>query len=378
MNLEPTVTVHHMADGLESVVDAFRANFAEGLDVGAGFAAYVNGRLAVWMTGGYADTDTALAFDESTITLSFSGTKGLVAMCAALLVDRGALDLTRPVAEYWPEFAHGGKQATTVAELLSHRARLPVIETPLRLDDIRDGARMASLLASQTPRPELEQTGSHAYHALTFGWLAAELVRRVDGRTIGEFFREEIAAPAGADVWIGVPLDLHPRVSQLIPDPDWVRNAKLNGDEFRTNELLRLMLGNPPILTPGTFPWNRTSFRAAEMPASNGAGTAEGIARAYSAFAEQISTETLRVVTAPVTTGRDAILGAGMRFGIGFDLDAPVRDGWGHGGNGGSLHGYWPDHRTSFSYLPTLMSKAPRGERVLEALDLALITRDRI
>jgi CubicO group peptidase (beta-lactamase class C family) len=147
----------------------------------------------------------------------FSTTKGATAICVGICVDRGLIDYDRPVADYWPEFAAAGKADITVAQLLSHQAGLPTVDASLTLTDVLAWAPIVDALAAQPP---LWPPGTaHGYHALTYGYLAGELIRRVAGKPIGEFFAAEVAAPLGIDFWIGLPESEEPRVSPLIPSP---------------------------------------------------------------------------------------------------------------------------------------------------------------
>ncbi|MCK2035720.1 beta-lactamase family protein [Microbacterium sp. SSW1-49] len=352
------------------------ANFEQGLEVGSSFAAFKDGKRIVDLAAGVAHPMTLEPYTRDTITLSFSGTKGFVAMCLAILLDRGEIDLNEPVVRYWPEFGQHGKHTITVRDVVTHRSRLPGIDVPVDFDDITHPQHIAAILAAQAP--STDPRAGFCYHALTYGWLCAELVRRVDGRSIGTFFREEVAAPLDAEVWIGLPDDVLPRVSHLIPDPDWITNPALNGERFSVDPLFRSIIGNPPILDPGDYRWNTRALRQAEMPASNGAGTAVGIASLYAGFPHLISLPTLNLVTSPLESGFDETYNSHSTYGVGFSLkdDEPGRPaavgGYGHAGNGGSVHGYWPASGIAYSYLPNLARKTERAAPILDALSAAL------
>lgn len=188
------------ATGFENVATAFERNFTERQEVGAGFAAYRDGQLVVDLWGGRD-------WREDTIQLIFSGTKGLASACVLLLVERGVVALDAPLSKYWPSFAAAGKDAITVAEVLSHQARLP--GTDFSKVDLLDHDAVAAQLAAQAPSDD--PRAAYMYHATTWGWLVDELVRRTDGRPLGVFFAEEFAAPLGLEVWIGLPKPLHAR-----------------------------------------------------------------------------------------------------------------------------------------------------------------------
>ncbi|HTZ10496.1 MAG TPA: serine hydrolase domain-containing protein, partial [Acidimicrobiales bacterium] len=190
-----------VAAGFEGVRDAFQANLDEGAEVGAAFAAYHRGRKVVDLWGGVADRRTGLPWEEDTVVLVYSTTKGVTAMCANRLAQEGLLEVEAPVARYWPEFAQAGKESLPVRYVLDHRAGLPIIQDPLWPGAIYDPEAICRALAAQAP---LWEPGTvAAYHIHTQGFLMGEIIRRVTGRTVGTFLREEIAAPLGADYMIG-------------------------------------------------------------------------------------------------------------------------------------------------------------------------------
>ena len=186
-----------VAPGFERVRDVFGGNFENNGDVGAAVCVYRHGRKVVDLWGGLADAGTARPWTRDTLQLVYSATKAATATCAHLLAQRGELDLDRPAAWYWPEFAAQGKADIPVRWLLSHRAGLPVIDNPMPLADLLAWDPMAAALAAQ--RPAWEPGTAHGYHGRTFGWLVGEVIRRVSGRSVGTFFAEEIAGPAGLD-----------------------------------------------------------------------------------------------------------------------------------------------------------------------------------
>ena len=207
----------HVAPGFDGVRDAFAANFARHGDVGAAFALYVRGEKVVDIWGGTADNAQDRPWSEHTLAPVFSTTKGVTAICAHLLAQRGELDLDAPVANYWPEFKAEGKESTSVRWLLSHRAGLPAIDGLVTPADVYAWDPVIEKLAAQ--KPFWEPGTAHGYHAFTFGWLVGEVLRRVTGMSIGHFLATEIAGPLGLDVFIGLPEAEEPRVSRLIDQP---------------------------------------------------------------------------------------------------------------------------------------------------------------
>jgi CubicO group peptidase (beta-lactamase class C family) len=343
-----------------AVRETFAKSFAAGREVGASFAATLDGELVVDLWGGHVDAARTRPWQRDTLANVFSTSKALAALCLHQLADRGRLDLGAPVAEYWPEFAAGGKSALPVHWLLSHRAGLAALRTPLPTEALFDWKRMTDALASETPWWE---PGSRSgYHAMTYGYLVGEVLRRVDGRTLGAFLRDEVAKPLGADFWIGLPAAEHARVAEAgaaaQPAPD---------------SLLAQVLGNPP-LAPETA--NRPAWRRAEIPAANGHGNARSVARVMAALAcggslggvRLLSSEALARATTEQCFGPDLVLGVPMRWGQGFMLasDAlplgPSRRAFGHGGWGGSLGIADPDSRVSWAYVMNGMSAGTLGD----------------
>ncbi len=208
------------APAFDEVADEFHRNFAERGEIGAAVCLYVDGKCVVDLWGGVADQATGKAWHEDTVVPVFSSTKGLAALCMHILADRGLIDFEAPIARYWPEFGTNGKSAISVATVLSHQAGLPVWQEPLPQDALYDHDLAASRLAAEAPL--WEPGTAHGYHGLTIGWLMGELVRRVDGRSIGQFFREEVAEKLNADAWIGLPKSEHHRVATLyLAEVDW-------------------------------------------------------------------------------------------------------------------------------------------------------------
>lgn len=371
--------VHGAVDpGYESVLDAFRTNFDEGNEVGASFAAVRNGRCVVDLWAGRTDKQ-GRPWERETIQLIFSGTKGLVALCMIVLMDGGALDPNSRVNRYWPEF---GKPNVLVRDVLSHRARLPGVDKPLTLEMVVDDEEMARILAGQgistDPRAEF------CYHALTFGWLCGELVRRITGCSIGKFFRKYIAEPLKLDIWIGLPWDQEQRVADLELAPEWATfEPFLHRRALSEDAFIRSIWGNPEgIFAREGFPWNRRELRGGEIPGANAVGSARAVAMLYSHLANGgkplVKESTLRLATQTWSDGFDVVSGERRRFGAGFQLQTELAslgrpsDAFGHGGAGGSIHGAWPKYGLGFSYAMNLMRSGPiavsRTTRLLETL----------
>ena len=376
------------ASGFEGVTEAFERNFREGRELGAAFAVYLDGELVVDLWGGRVDrSDGAPPWRHDTLQGIFSGTKGLVSMCLLILIDRGQLSLDDPVCEHWPEFAAGGKEQITVAELVSHRTRMPAFRTPLETTDLTDHPRLATILAAQAP--ETDPRVALTYHGITFGTMSGELVHRVDGRSIGRFFAEEVAAPLELDLWIGLPSELEPRVATLVLADDWGATPIFDADALATDDLMSSVWANPPLLLPGEVPWNRREFRAAEIPAGNGIGSARSIARLYGCLARGgeldgvrlLRPETIELGRRELSRGRDPFICEPLAYGTGFELQTnllrfgPPNSAFGHTGAGGSVHAAWPDLRVGFSYAMNELRDHrpdPRSQALLRALHDAL------
>ena len=360
-----------VADGFERVADELAAT-VDG--PGAAFAATVEGELVADVWSGTANDD-GRPWEAETIVLLFSGTKGLVAVCLLVLVDRGLLDLDAPVSRYWPEAVSGGKDGLLVRHVVSHTAGLPGLLPPLSADDLLNGERVTARLAEATP---FWEPGTRlAYHALTFGWLCAELVRRIDGRSLGTFFAEEVAEPLGLDLWIGLPPSLEQRVATIRRAGDF--EITFLGDE--PDPLLAALYG--PLLD--SFVWNDAAYHEAEIPGANAIGSARSVARLYGCLAcvgahdgrRLLSPAALLLGRRELSRGPCAVTRRPYAFGVGFELQTelltlgPPPDAFGHTGSGGSRHGAWPDARVGFSYVTRELRREEgddRGRRVLAAL----------
>ncbi|WP_086683975.1 serine hydrolase domain-containing protein [Amycolatopsis pretoriensis] len=283
-------------------------------DVGASVAVFVDGEPVVDLWGGYVDPARTVAWDRDTITTVWSTTKTMTALCALVLADRGELDLDAPVAAYWPEFAVAGKETTLVRHLLGHTAGLPDFAGPITVEDLFDWPAVTARLAAQAPAWEPGTAGG--YHSVTFGFLVGEVVRRVTGRSLGTFFAEEVAGPLGADFHIGLAAEHDHRVAPLIPDP--------RGDK-------------PPGFLVGVSDSYSEAWRRAELPAVNGFGNARSVAAVQSVLAGRgglLSAAGAERVFEEQFHGEDRVLGARMRYGLGYRLEGRTCS-W--GGWGGSV-----------------------------------------
>jgi len=326
-----------VAGGFEPVRDAFAANFERPpayRDVGASLAVYRHGECVVDLWGGHLDRQGGRPWQRDTLVNLWSTTKGIAAICVALLVDRGAVRYEDKVADHWPEFAAAGKADVTIAQLLSHQAGLPGFAEPTSLEDLFDQAKCAVRLADQAP---LWVPGTaNGYHAATWGVLVSEIVRRVDGRSIGQFLAEEIAGPAGADFYLGLAPELDSRVADIIPPEQPVDLSTLE-----LNPAMVLALASPQ-LDPAQA--NDRRWRAAELPAMNGHGSAHGVARIYAAALsrELLSSPTLEAMTRIAADRVDLVVGFNPQWAMGVMVNGsgglgPAPKAFGHGGWGGSV-----------------------------------------
>ena len=354
-----------------AVREAFAANFAAGREVGASFAASVDGRLVVDLWGGHADAARTRPWERDTIVNVWSVTKAMTSLAAHVLVGRRLLDVDAPVAEYWPEFAQAGKANVTVRHVLAHQAGLAAIRTPLPRDAFYDWDCMTGALAAETPWWEPGSTSG--YHALTFGFLVGEIVRRISGRTLGAFLRDEVTTPLGADFHIGLPESEDARVAEMIPPT--AAEAKAAGRQAQIDpaSMLGKLMRNPLVTPPMA---NQPAWRRAEVPAANGHGNARSVVRVLSALAcggtldgeRIVAAEALAAAIEPQWTGRDLVLNIPMRWALGFMRSSDVLPlgpnprCFGHGGWGGSLGIADADGRVAWAYVMNKMSPGTTGD----------------
>ena len=363
-------------EGYGAVADAFAQNFEDANELGAGFCLHVDGRAVVDIWAGVADKASGRPWDDQTLQLVFSTTKGAAAICIARLVQDGKLSYDDTVAQHWPEFAQNGKGDITVGQLMSHQAGLPAVDAPLSFNDLMAVGPVVDALAAQAPM--WEPGTAHGYHAVTYGWLAGELLRRVDGRTMGTWFAEEIAGPLGLDFWIGLPEEHEHRVSTLVPSP-----------RPTDPEVLKLML---QVAGPGTLgfralfmdgvlmatsptdnPFNSRAVHATEMPAANGITNARSLSRLYAATIGEVDgirilePQTVDAMRAEQVLAPDKSLVVETRFGHGMmlhhTLSEMIADGaYGHAGAGGSLGYAHPESGVAYGYVMNQMGGDIAGD----------------
>ena len=357
-----------VAPGFERVGEAFEENFSARGEAGAQCCVHMNGESIVDLWGGY---------DEDAIQVVFSATKGATAACANLLVQRGLLDLDARVTEYWPEYGVNGKERTLVRWVLTHKAGVLAPEPGLTMDDLGDWDVMAAHLASQ--RPAWEPGTAYGYHAVSFGWLVGELIRRVDGRGLGRFFADEIASPADADLWIGLPESEEHRVAQVFEEhgsPDSLESAGDMSDFIGPHVVAASTLNG---LLPGIADAARDRrYRAAELGAVGGVASARGLSRLYAWLLEDFTSETIDDILRPETSGPDLVLSSPaqeveQKVGRGFmvppDLSPARTRTFGHGGAGGSASFADPERGIAFGYAMTKLVFAPGDARAQSLID---------
>jgi len=365
------VKVHGRCDKRFSAVkEAFQNNFDSDKEVGASFAATIDGKFVVDIWGGYADAAQERPWQRDTIVNVFSTTKVMTALCALMLVDRGQLDLDASVARYWPEFAQAGKENLPVRYLLSHQSGLAAFDEPITEETYYDWNRATNLLAAQKPAWE---PGKHSgYHAITFGYLVGEVVRRITNKTLGTFFREEVAIPLHADFHIGLPEELDSRVGELIPPPV-LKPGEPGYFEIDPNSLAWKVMMNPP---PNYNALKGRAWRGAEIPAANGHGNARSVARVGAAMACGGELDGVRLLGLPTIEraieeqcyGTDLVLGIPIRWGLGVALNSkempispnPRTFSW--GGAGGSKMIIDLDAKLSWGYVMNKMVAGLLGD----------------
>ena len=374
------IEIHgHYDERYAAVREAFARNFADEPEVGASVAVSIGGQLAIDLWAGAADRERTRSWGRDTIVNVFSTTKGLAALAAHMLADRRQLDVDAPVTRYWPEFGQAGKERLPVRYLLTHQAGLTALDGDLPQEIWLDWDAVCAQLARQQPRwiPGTR----HGYHTITFGHLVGEVVRRVDGRTVGAFVRDEIARPLGVDFFIGTPASEDHRVADILPDTRTPSPAGAIASAVSAVD------------------WNERARRAAEIPAANGHGNARALATIYGALAcggeangvRLLSERAVRLAATEVAAGMDETLKAPTHRTLGFMLpfaefnDVRPAGSFGHAGAGGSQGFADPARRLGFGYAmnqmlspqpgetrPPTGGMDPRGQRLLAALYAAL------
>ena len=364
----------HVAPGFEHVRDVFADNWRQYDEIGAGFALRIDGERVINIHAGFADRKKTAPWTASTLIPVYSTGKAIAALVMAKLVDRGLLDYDAPVADYWPEFAAGGKSRVTVAQALSHQAGLSGISEPMDAGDWFDAALIEDKLARQVPLWPLGE-GS-GYHPVTYGFIADALARRTDGRSIGAILREEICGPKGIDFHVGLPESEHARTAEhAMP-----RQMPDLGEVNPVRELAFLKAWSSPGRR-GAKEW-----RMAEFPAANAHATAGALARLMSVYAMNgkldgnrfLSEATLEALVEERVAGPDKVLPFDLSWGAGVmrnsrtQLYGPVAETVGHSGWGGSCAFADPVNRISGAYVMNrqqhFLAGDPRPMRLIEAV----------
>ncbi len=381
----------YVEPGFEAVREAFAHNFEVGRETGAAFCLHVDGRPVVDLYGGHFDREGTRPYDPDTLQLVFSTTKGATAICANLLAQRGELDLDAPVASYWPEFAQQGKAEIPVRYLLTHQAGLPAIDRSLSAEEVQAWDPVIEALAEQTPF--WEPGTAHGYHALTYGWLVGEVVRRVTGRSLGTFFAEEVAGPLGVEFWIGLPEEQEHRVSPIGGGETAFAPTEGEGGgvppDYASSLVARALNVGGAFSDRGWM--NRRPWHAAELPAANGITNARSLSRLYAGLIGTVEggppkplLSTAQVDEARIvrTSGPDQVflsLGFPMeqKIGQGFWISSPyspfgAEGSFGHAGAGGSYGFADPENNLAVGYVMNQMSSGvvgdPRSRRLVKAV----------
>ena len=378
----------HCDPRFAAVRAAFEANFTEREELGAAVTVHVDGRTVVDLWGGWADAGRERAWERDTVANVWSTTKGVTALCAHVLADRGLLDFDAPVASYWPEFAAAGKDTLPVRHLLSHRAGLAGLREKHTVADLCDWEKTCARLAAT--EPWWEPGTRSGYHAITYGHLVGEVIRRITGVLPGEFVRREITGPLGIDFSIGLPEKEAGRAAELVHPPAAASSEQ--AAVFAQLEPVAIAaLANPLV---GAAEANTPRWRAAEIPAANGHGTARAIAALYGIYARHglsgdhrvLSPEAVERAREGQGACRDLILGHGFTHdtetGLGVWLSGPNNSygpnprAFGHDGFGGSCGHADPEARVSLGYVMNRMGPRiaddPRKMALIDAVYTAL------
>ena len=320
-------------------------------EVGSSFAVYKDGKAIIDLWGGYTDKDHTDEWCRDTLATVWSTTKGIAAITLAYAHQNGLLDYEEKVSKYWPEFGCNGKEEITVGMLLSHQAGICGSSTN-KVEDYYDQKIMADELANMTPI--WEPGTASGYHSLTYGWLTSELIIRVTGKSLGQYFKDEIADPNDIDFYIGLPEIEEHRVAEMIPF-----SKEANEKNHHPNDAQKASGKGPNLLKHQ----NSRNWRAAEIPSANGQGCASGIAKLYSLVVTDLESvkilkdETIKIMTKDRITNRDLVLDVVTSWGAGFVMNmhkviyGPVKESFGHSGWGGSCGFGDPKNRIGVSYV---------------------------
>ena len=371
------------------VKDAFVENFEKRNEVGAAAAVMLDGKSVVDIWAGHADREKTKPWTRDTLVNVYSTTKGVTAICAHRLADKGLLDIDAPVAKYWPEFAQAGKDKLPVRYLLSHQAGLAAVRKPLDDGALFNWNKMTTALAEQ--EPWWEPGTKHGYHALTFGYLVGEVIRRITGKTPGAYLREEIAGPLGLDLHIGLDAKDDARTGDMIAMPPPAPGEPNLFAEIMKNPesvTFKAFMNPPGGMRPGLV--NTRDWRAAEIPAANGHTTARSLAKLYGVLARGGELDGVRVMSKEQvaqcsieqSNGPDALLMINTRFSLGFMMSQPGASlgpnakSFGHPGAGGSLGYADPEAKIGFGYTMNKMHASllidPRATALIDAVYASL------
>ena len=366
--------------GWEGVVDAFRNNFLSGEEVGASACVWHEGRKKVDLWGGYREETCSTPWSRDTLVNGMSSTKPVAAVCFHMLVDRGQVSYDDPIDRHWPEFAQNGKAGYPIRYILDHRIGLPLIPQSMWPNKLFDWDAMVAALAAEPP---LWEPGTNAgYHVRTYGFLLGEVFRRIEGRTIGQFLRDEISVPFDLDYWIGLPSSEHGRVAEFISETKGtIYDAALDQQS--------LLARASPAVPREMF--NSPAWMSAELPASNGHGNARSLSQFYAILANGgamngrvlLSPETLRAATTVQHEIHEIVMDRTYRQALGFLKSSPPivvmgpePEAFGHQGAGGALGFGDPVNKVGFAYLQNKMhtrrENGPRAKRLIDATYAAL------
>jgi CubicO group peptidase (beta-lactamase class C family) len=346
------------------VKDLFQELHTSGKEKGSSYAVYKDGEAIIDIWSGYSDADETKPWERNNLATVWSTTKGVAAITCALAVERGLLDYSEKVSYYWPEFSVNGKEDITVEMLLSHQAGICGAQTD-EVNDYYDQELMASKLANM--KPIWEPGTASGYHSMTFGWLTTELIKRVTGKTLGVYFREEIGNDRDIDFYIGLPESEENRVAEMIPFSKEDNNQNENAEP---NDAQKASGSGPNLLKPQ----NTRAWRAAEIPSANGQGSAYGLAKLYSLIVPSdpslkiLKDSTVDAMTRSRIEGRDMVLGVVTRWGAGFIMNkhkviyGPVEESFGHSGFGGSCAFGDPKNKLGISYVMNKMKNNAAGD----------------
>ena len=367
----------HCDPRFSRVREAFATSLVQGLEHGGGVSVIVGGKTVVDLWGGYADAARTRVWQRNTLINVWSSTKGVIALAIAMLVERGKLDYAAPIARWWPEFAAGGKDRITLDLVMSHQAGLNGLSVPMDEAGLLTWTPYVEALAAMSP---LWAPGSRCiYHALSYGHLAGEPLRRVDGRSVGRFVAEEIAGPLAADFFVGLPEREDARVAEMIEGPkasDWITNVRATAFPHSCDNPV------PRALAPNDRAW-----RAAEVPGGNGHATAHGLARIYGMMAAGGTLDGKRLIgrtaieeaARPRVRGTDDSLGAPTAFAAGYQIEDPLYadraspQTFGHTGWGGAIGFADPCAGIGFGYVTNRMlgfddELDPRRKALIDAV----------